>query len=169
MNKVFQIYIGNPSDFELDCMAKTEEMFDLYMCFSDELPNSFPLSAILKSVERNEKASYLYDLATTETQKSDILRYTFLSEHPDYWYLDCDATLESFPELKGNRPCFAEFRGGADGFVIFGNNNPNVFRLIIDEIYLNERAGVSLARAPYKTVKKQPSLIPKTYFKHKGQ
>jgi len=168
MNKVFQIYIGTPSPFELECMAKTKEMFDTYILFSDDIEGGFPLSGIEKAVKRSRIGSFLYEMADTPTQKSDILRYVFLAENTDYWYLDCDATLEEFPEITGNRPYFAEFRNGADGFIIFGNNNKSVFNLIIQDIFSKVKRGKGLAISPYKSVKKQPITISKTYFKHKG-
>lgn len=168
LNKVFQIYIGNPSYFELKCMEKTQELFDIYLLFSDEVKGAFPLSGILNSVKRNRFASYLYERAVTETEKSDILRYTFLAENPDYWYLDCDATLEKIPKFEGGRPYFADFRGGADGFVIYGNNDKSVFNLLLENLYFKVKSGKGLRRSPYNCVKRQPNIIPKSFFKHKG-
>jgi len=168
MNKAFQIYMGNPSYFEKECMAKTNDMFDIYLLFSDDIDDAFPLSGVLNCVKRNRFAAYLYERATNEVQRSDIMRYAFLAEHPDYWYLDSDATLESIPKFKPGKPYFAEFRDGVDGFVIFGNGDRSVFNLILENLYLKVKSGKSLRTAPYSCVKNQPNRISEIYFRHKG-
>jgi len=167
MNKVFQIYIGQPSDFELECMERTKNLFDEYIIFSDDIEGATPLSVIEKAVDVRF-FRFLYDACENPVQKSDILRYAFLYSNPEFWYLDCDAELLEFPPIEGNRPLFAEFGDLADGFVIFGNGNREVFSLILQGIYVRVLEGNSLVKSPYRIIKKQPNKIPKMYFKHKG-
>ena len=168
MNKVFQTFIGTPSDSELECMKQTKEKFDSYSLFSDSLEGSFPMDAIEKTVSFNDRTKYLYSKCTNPTEQNDILRLCFLWRHPDYWYLDCDAILEEFPEIEGNKPYFAEYKGKVDGFIIFGNNNKGVFRMILNDIYRLVKTGKPVFLAQHEAIRNQPMSIPKKYFKHKG-
>lgn len=59
---------------------------------------------------------------------------------------------------------FGEYLDYTDGFIIFGNNNKSVFKLILEGIYGMVKDGKKLNIAPYQCVKKQPNKIPKMYF-----
>jgi len=152
---------------ELECMERTKSLFDEYTLFSDDIEGATPLSEIEKYL-KHDQFKYLYDECTTVTEKSDILRYAFLYSNPGYWYVDCDAELLEIPAIEGNKPAFAEYLDYADGFIIFGNNNGEVFKLILEGIYWMVKNGKGLKTSPYQCVKKQPNTIPKMYFKHKG-
>lgn len=168
MNKVVQTFIGTPSDIEIEWMRQTKDKFDNYLLFSDTLPDATPLETIEVSILFRNKTKYLYSKCTNPKEQNDILRLCFLWMHPDYWYLDCDATIEEFPKIEGDKPYFAEFRGKVDGFIIFGNNNKGVFKMILDDIYRLVKNGMPIFLAQHEAIKNQPMSIPKKYFKHKG-
>ena len=167
MNKAFQIYIGQPSEMELECMEKTKSLFDEYTLFSDDIEGATPLAVIEDSL-KFYRFLEIYEHCTNPIQKSDILRYSYLYSNPELWYIDCDAEILELPPIEGNRPLFAEYMGKADGFIIFGNGNKEVFNLILQGIYGKIQDGRCLTLSPYQIVKKQPNTIPKMYFKHKG-
>ena len=150
-------------------MDKVKALFSDYTLFRDKNIGSYkPIEIIELCALKHPHAKWLYKKAKNEKEKSDILRLSFLIENPDYWYLDCDAHLEEIPPIENGKPYFAEYKNACDGFIIYGNNDPETFRAILGDIYEMTKKGRGLSITPYLTIKRQPNIIKKNYFKHKG-
>ena len=168
MSKCFQIWIGSSlrknDKLKID---NNKSLFNEHTLFRDKsVGKNKALIEVEVTALKNPKTKWLLEQARNPQEQNDILRLSFMMNNPDYWYLDTDAELLEIPDTENGRPYFAEYKKSVDGFIIYGNNNSNAFKMIINDIFSKVKAGYNVALAQHEVIRRQVNKIDKKFFKH---
>lgn len=141
--KAFQIWVDYGKAIpprSLAAMRETMARADHYTLIAEsnflDAPDFRPYGVVEAEAMQDSRVRDMF-LRKNKWCSLDVLRVWFLWKNPEYTYLDADLRLLKPLETRPDKPAFARYDKGIDGFLIQGNGHGQHFNALLSAMHRN--------------------------------